>query len=888
MPRPFAYNPSQTSIAGTTQLTNLAIGVDEQDYSSRPGNVTWWMGPDETDAYIICLPVPAGNHPTPVGNVGTVKFWKSTNFTDLGFLTLINTMSSQALATASDAYDWCQTNGYWTNYIPSGGTSLVFGSFTYTGEIPVNTGFKINTLGAKDTTYTDGGASGGVGGAINQIYPISNGKTVWVGANAMTFSGVSYPGGLLMRNTDGTIDTAFMTNYTALAVNGEIVRVIQQTDGKLLIVGNFTSVGGSTCNRIARINADGTVDAAFRTAIGTGPNGVVNRIALYPDGKIIISGGFTTFNGSGRQYLARLLSTGALDTTFVLSSNGMDAQPLMLFPQSDGKVYLIGGFTIYANTSSNTRTIMRLTNTGGLDNWPTGTGFLFMPNKPDWAVETSDAFIVSGGGNIQYNGTTYAVSMIKIKKSDATVDATFHANFATTGEITAIWPDSTNTYFVTTGFGQQIVVRKMDGTAPTGTPFENFNLGANAINVTSGAVAIDSTGVYVPVGGIFKPTAKSGFAKLKSDGLIDTGFTRTMTGTTSVNGFTKTKDGKLIIYGRFTVYDGHTRTGMTKVSSNGARDTTFVPQSTYSFDVSLDGSVRRVLEYADGRLVWLGQFTGFNGGNRNGIVRTNSAGGTNDATFITGNAATNSAYGHTTGTVGGLSYRYPLCGVLTKSGEKLVVGGGFTSWNLTGQASSQNNIYRYIMRFNNNGTADSTWTWPQVLNGQVSDMVEQADGKIVAIGTFTTYGTTAVNYIIRYNTDGSQDTSFQSGTGFNAAPTRIFINSADDTMYVIGTFTTYNGTTAVRLVKLAANGTIDTSFAGYTTGLNVTPNFAQIDPDGGIWVSSLTRSMTWNGGALSQSGLGHILANGTIDPDRSVIAASDAGLNSFYVNYPTV
>lgn len=887
MPRPFAYNPSQTTITGTTQLSNLAVGVDTLDYSARPGNVTWWMGPDETDAYIICLPVPAGNHPTPVGNVGTVKFWKSTDFTDLGFLNLINIMGSQTFSTAQDAWDWCQSNGYWTNYIPSGATAFTFGNFTYIGEMPVNTGFKINTLGAKDETYSDGGTSGGVGGLINFIYPVSNGKTAWVGANALTFAGVSYPGGLLMRNTDGTIDTSFMTNYTALAVNGEITRIVEQPDGKFVIVGAFTSVGGATCNRISRINADGTLDTAFRTAIGTGANSTVWRVALYPDGKIIISGVFTTFNGSGRQYLARLLSTGALDTTFTLSSTGMDNWPAMMFPQSDGKVYLLGGFTIYANTGTNTRSFMRLTNTGALDNWPTGSGFGGMINKPDCAVELSDSFIVSGGGTMNYNGTAYSVSMIKIKKVDATVDATFHANFATNGEITALFADSTKTYFIATGYSQQIVIRKVDGTAPTGTPYENFTLGSGAINVTSSALAFDTTGVYVPVGGIFKPTIKSGFAKLKNDGFIDTSFTRTMTNPAFTYGFTRTKDSKLIIYGKFTVYDGHTRTGLTKISANGARDTTFTVQSPYSFDGTLDGSVRRVLEYADGRLLFLGQYTGFNGGNRNGITRTNSTGATNDTTFISGNPGTNSAYGHTAGTVGSLAYRYPLCGLLTKTGEKLVVGGNFTNWSLQGQNTSEN-IYRYIMRFNNNGSVDSTWTWPQILNGQVTDMVEQADGKIVAIGSFSTYGTTTVNYIIRYNTDGSLDASFQSGTGFNASPTKILINSVDDSMYLIGGFTTYNGTAAVRVVKLLANGTIDTSFAGYAIGLNATPSFGQIDPDGGLWVSSVTQSMTWNGAALSASGLGHILADGTIDPDRSVTAASSIGLNAFYVNYPTV
>lgn len=50
--RPFAYNPSRTPISGTTQTGDLAVGVAQQDYASRPGGVTWWEGADEDLGYV--------------------------------------------------------------------------------------------------------------------------------------------------------------------------------------------------------------------------------------------------------------------------------------------------------------------------------------------------------------------------------------------------------------------------------------------------------------------------------------------------------------------------------------------------------------------------------------------------------------------------------------------------------------------------------------------------------------------------------------------------------------------------------------------------------------------------------------------------------------------
>jgi hypothetical protein len=63
---PVAYNPSTSPISGTTQIGTLAIGTTPQAYGSNLGGVKWWMGPDESDGYVIAIPVSGGNQPTEI------------------------------------------------------------------------------------------------------------------------------------------------------------------------------------------------------------------------------------------------------------------------------------------------------------------------------------------------------------------------------------------------------------------------------------------------------------------------------------------------------------------------------------------------------------------------------------------------------------------------------------------------------------------------------------------------------------------------------------------------------------------------------------------------------------------------------------------------------
>ena len=83
----------------------------------------------------------------------------------------------------------------------------------------------------------------------------------------------------------------------------------------------------------------------------------------------------------------------------------------------------------------------------------------------------------------------------------------------------------------------------------------------------------------------------------------------------------------------------------------------------------------------------------------------------------------------------------------------------------------------------------------------VSDVVSQPDGKIVVVGYFSQYNTVTTNYIIRLNSDGSVDTSFNIGSGFNYYVFGI-VQQTDAKFVIIGTFSSYNGVPAKGIIRL--------------------------------------------------------------------------------------
>ena len=121
--------------------------------------------------------------------------------------------------------------------------------------------------------------------------------------------------------------------------NSYVYALAVQADGKIVVGGSFTTLGGQPRNYIGRLNPDGTLDTAFNP----GANAFVDALAVQADGKIVVGGYFTTLGGHLRFFIGRLNPDGSLDTTFDPGSNGT---VIALAVQSDGKIGVGGWFSM--------------------------------------------------------------------------------------------------------------------------------------------------------------------------------------------------------------------------------------------------------------------------------------------------------------------------------------------------------------------------------------------------------------------------------------------------------------------------------------------------------------------------------------------------------------
>jgi hypothetical protein len=118
-------------------------------------------------------------------------------------------------------------------------------------------------------------------------------------------------------------------------------------DGSILVAGRFASVRGQPRPGFAKLYPNGSPDLAFEP--GTGPDGSVSHIVVQPNGRILVAGGFTTFDGIPRNGIVRLKSNGAVDLDFDPGS-GADGRIEALVVESSGDIIVGGDFTVFNGT----------------------------------------------------------------------------------------------------------------------------------------------------------------------------------------------------------------------------------------------------------------------------------------------------------------------------------------------------------------------------------------------------------------------------------------------------------------------------------------------------------------------------------------------------------
>ena len=170
--RPFAFNTGST-ITGTIQVGNLAIGVDAYDYSEQPGGVRWWNGPDETLGYVIAHETLSGNQPNQLGIPAFLGFWRSEFKTEESFISLAEWVSAkdndpQTFLTGNDAKTWLNNNGYWTSYVL--GDYIMSSGKIISGGNPVGYYIDKDMEGPSDLGYPASGIAGGSNYEITADY----------------------------------------------------------------------------------------------------------------------------------------------------------------------------------------------------------------------------------------------------------------------------------------------------------------------------------------------------------------------------------------------------------------------------------------------------------------------------------------------------------------------------------------------------------------------------------------------------------------------------------------------------------------------------------------------------------------------------------------------
>lgn len=215
--------------------------------------------------------------------------------------------------------------------------------------------------------------SGAGGGDVYVITKNTASTAVYVGGSFTDING-SNPTYFQKLNVDGTPDTAFNNNYydslsLSPGFDGAVRTVAVQADGKVLVGGDFGKLNNISRNYLVRFNANGTIDTAFYTNLGSAFDNSVFSIAVQSDGKIIVAGGFSNFNGNARNGLVRLNADGTEDITFATNigtAAGLTNAVQKVLISQTGKIYVLGTFTNWNGTLS--RSIARLNTNGTFDN----------------------------------------------------------------------------------------------------------------------------------------------------------------------------------------------------------------------------------------------------------------------------------------------------------------------------------------------------------------------------------------------------------------------------------------------------------------------------------------------------------------------------------------
>jgi|GEM_PF-2565818 Predicted periplasmic ligand-binding sensor domain len=666
---------------------------------------------------------------------------------------------------------------------------------------------------------------------------------------------------IAILNTDGTFDPAFL-RPAAEGPNAPI-RGVRYQNGRLLVWGEFTDAGGLTPRGLARFNLDGSLDSTF--SVGAGANSNVNSLHLTPDGDYDIFGSFTQFKGVARAYAARLVGNahiGAIGFAPARVSALESAGPLTLTLRRYGAAaepVSIAWATADATATAGSDYVAA----SGVVSWladDIDDKTITIELLEDAAIESGETFRVVLGAA---TGPANAAASATVELIDNDTPVAFTTQPA--GPASALFSGDTLTLSAATVASPTPVAYQwfLNGVAIPGANSASYTkpalsvaeAGLYTLVATNAAGPVSSTALHVVVqprpgrvapgqvasgrpsfvngvqtvsplpdggaliGGFFNANASSNIPndyliRVRPDGSADTGFTPALNNT--VAALLAQPDGKILVAGSFTTVNGATQRYLYRLNVDLTPDTAFNSAVATAINTSWGQPTDLALD-STGR-VYL-SFNNFSSGGS--IWRFSSAG-------VLDEAYTVSASG------GGVTT------LAIQADDRLVVGGTFTSINRFGQTM----VAKYrVARLGADGLTDAGFTASQG-NMTINDLVVAPSGRLFVVGG-TGSGTSILEisgdtgatvrstlggaqvYEAAVGPDGrfagaragvggsgsvfrlnipadataSADSTFNVGTGPNQ-PAVSLAYAADGSLWIAGTFTTFDGFASGGVVKL--------------------------------------------------------------------------------------
>ena len=663
------------------------------------------------------------------------------------------------------------------------GPSLyIGGSFLSVNGSRQNGLARLNADGTLDPAFNIGA------GANNTVYAIAtlaNGQ-VLVGGDFLAFNGAAAPR-LVRLNGDGSVDFTFNPGAGA----DQAVRSLAvQTDGRILVTGEFLSFGGVPYSHVARLNTDGSVDLTFDP--GQPPDGPVYAVKLQSDGRILIAGDFTSVGGNPFARVARLNTDGSLDVSFNPGS-GADAAVYALSMYGGGSTpsrVAVGGDFIRFNDVVRNRVAI-LDGTGALAAGDDPAG------APNLAVYSIGLFTNAARadllGKLVVGGDFTAIAGAQINHvARLNIDGTIDTNFNV-----GLGPDQAVRTVALQADGRVIIggaFTNVGGVAraflarflTNGMPDPNYNSGIGPDKPVNASV-LQPDGRLL-IGGEFTRVygaLRNGVARMLASGVVDDTFLPGSGANGAVKALARQPDGRVLIGGDFTSFAGSPRVRVARLTALGALDASFDPGS------GADGAVNAIALQSDGKILVGGEFTSFRGVAGLGrIVRLN-ADGTVDGTFSAG--------------LGGDDY---VSSITLQPDGKILVGGSFVYWN--GQS------HRSLVRLNSDGSVDGSINFGAGANNFIAAVAyEGYDSKIVVGGAFTEFdGEVRIALARLFGGTNTGAGAFQFGApvytfsedASNAVVTVLRTGGANGTVSV--QFTTANDTAQAGVQYQAVSGTL--------------------------------------------------------------------------------